>query len=379
MGAIEKFREIYEKRHDYARDWKARHPEGKVLGYFCTYFPEEIAYAGGVLPVRLLGSHEIEDVTAPHLFGMFCPHCRDVLAQGLQGRYEYLDGIAACNSCMHMLQAFESWAINLRLPYFRVDFPQSVQNRHAKSYLRSELECFKEEDIEKWLGRKITDEELDYAIEVYNKNRRLMKEIYELRKSEKPPITGLECMYMVVSSQLMDKEEHNKLLEEALEELKGRTLDREVGTRLMLVGSENDDVEFISMIEQKMALPATVVIDDHCTGSRYFWSEVIPEQDRLQAIASRYIDRPPCPAKDCPEHWRFPHILNLAKEWNVEGVITVQQKFCDPHELDIPGLRKYLQENGVPSYFLELDVTVPVGQFATRIEAFIESLMAEIV
>ena len=147
----------------------------------------------------------------------------------------------------------------------------------------------------------------------------------------------------------------------------------------MLVGSENDDVEFISMIEQKMVLPATVVIDDHCTGTRYFWNEVVPEKNRLQAIASRYIDRPPCPAKDWPARRRFPHVLDLAKEWEVEGAIVIQQKFCDPHELDIPALRKYLEDNGVPTYFLELDVTVPLGQFSTRVEAFIESLMLDLV
>jgi len=380
MGAIEKFQEVYENRHDYANIWKAKHPKGKILGCFCTYVPEEIPYAAGVLPIRILGSHEIEDYTAPHLFAMFCPFCRDVLAQGLQGRYQYLDGICDANCCMHLLQSFEAWGLNVKPPpkVLRVDTPASTQNPHSKGYLSGELKYFKE-DIEEWVGKKITDHDLDHAIEVYNENRRLMREIYELRKADHPPITGLESMYMVVSSQFMDKEEHNKLLKEALKELKDRKLNRETGTRLMIVGSENDDVEFISMVEEKLVLPATIVIDDHCTGSRYFWNEVPQEKDRLYALASRYIDRAPCPNKDWPERLRFPHVLQLAKDWRAEGAIVIQQKFCDPHELDIPPLREYLGKNGVPTYFLELDVTVPVGQFSTRAEAFIESLMEEIV
>lgn len=380
MGAIEKFQEVYENRHDYARIWKAKHPGGKVLGCFCTYVPEEIPYSAGVLPVRVLGCHEIEDYTAPHLFAMFCPFCRDVLAQGLQGRYEYLDGICDANCCMHLLQSFEAWGLNVnpKPKVLRVDTPCSTQNPHTKEYLRGELECFKK-DIEDWAGKEISWPDLDNAIEVYNENRRLMKRIYELRKSDHPPITGLESMYMVVSSQFMDKAEHNELLKEALVELQDRKLRREAGTRLMLVGSENDDVEFIGMIEQKVALPATVVIDDHCTGSRYFWNEVLPENDPLQALSSRYIDRTPCPNKDWPERRRFPTVAQLAKDWHVEGAIIIQQKFCDPHELDIPPLREYLEKNGVPTYFLELDVTVPVGQFSTRVEAFIESLMDDIV
>jgi len=45
----------------------------------------------------------------------------------------------------------------------------------------------------------------------------------------------------------------------------------------------------------------------------------------------------------------------------------------------MPPLRKYLEDNGVPTYFLELDVTLPVGQFSTRVEAFLESLMLDII
>lgn len=380
MGAIEKFQEIYDNRGDYIRDWKSRHPNSKVLGTFCTYVPEEIAFAGGVLTTRCLGSHEIEDETAPHLFGTFCPFCRDVLAQGLKGRAEYLDGICDANCCMHLLQAFEAWHINVKPQpkIFRVDTPSCVQRPQSTEYLRVELECFKE-DIEEWVGRKITDKDIDHAIEVFNENRRMMREIYDLKKASNPSITGLECMYMVVSGMLMDKEEHNELLKKALEELKTRKLDRDPGMRLMLIGSECDDVKFISMVESGMSLPATIVIDEMCTGTRHFWNDVIPEKDRMNAISKRYIDRTPCPAKDFPDRIRFGRALKFAKDWNVEGVLLLQQKFCDPHELDIPELKQYLNDNGFPTYFLELDVTVPVGQFSTRIEAFIESLMLDIV
>ena len=40
-------------------------------------------------------------------------------------------------------------------------------------------------------------------------------------------------------------------------------------------------------------------------------------------------------------------------------------------------LNKYLKENGIPSLFLEFDVTVPIGQFKIRTEAFLEMLTEE--
>lgn len=143
----------------------------------------------------------------------------------------------------------------------------------------------------------------------------------------------------------------------------------------MIIRSEDGDCEFVKTVEEEMTLPATFVIQDHCTGSGYFWNEVIPQEDRLMAIAARYLDRVPCPTKDWPVHTRFPHILNLLKEYNVEGVILMQQKFCDPHELDMPALEKLLQDKGYHTYFLEFDITVPVGQFQTRVEAFLETMV----
>ena len=276
--------------------------------------------------------------------------------------------IAQC--CLHMRQAFTSWRIHIPTEYsYYLYMPHGVQSPRAYPYLRGELADFKK-SLEKWTGKTITNEDLDRAIKVYNTNRRLMKQVYEYRKKSDPPLTGLEAMELVVSSQMTDKEEHNHALKGLLEALPERKLRRPTGTRLMILGSEDDDTEFIKMVE---SLGATLVIDDHCTGSRYFWNEVTPQEDRLLAIATRYIDRPACPSKDWPERTRLPHILKLAKDFNVQGTLLIQQKFCDPHELDIPVVRQHLEKSGIPTYFLEFDVTVPVGQFKTRVEAFLET------
>ncbi|MDI6707602.1 MAG: benzoyl-CoA reductase, bzd-type, subunit N [Candidatus Thermoplasmatota archaeon] len=370
---FQKFKEWYENRHDYAKEWKEK-TGGKVLGYFCTYVPEEIIYAGGILPVRIFGSHEPQDVTEPHIFGMYCPFCRDCLAQGLKGKYSYLDGIMIAQSCLHIRQAFTSWQLHIPINYsYYFLMPNKVQSPRAKPYLIGELAEFKS-SLEKWTGKPISDKDLDRGIEILNVNRRLMRQIYELRQNANPPLSGLEAMEMVVSSQLVDKREHNEELAKLLCELPTQKEGRNNGVRLMIVGSENDDTQFIKMVESS---GATLVIDDHCTGSRYFWNETVADENRLAAIADRYIERPPCPSKDWEERRRLPHLLKLAKDYNVKGAILVQQKFCDPHELDIPAIREYFNKNGIPSLTLELDVTVPIGQFKVRIEAFLEMLRGE--
>ena len=126
---LEMFKEWYEARHEYAKEWKKKNPKGKVMGYFCTYVPEEILYAADILPVRILGSHEPQDVTEPHIFGMYCPFCRDCLAQGLKGRYDYLDGVMIAQSCLHIRQAFTSWQLHIPTAYsYYLPMPHNVQS-----------------------------------------------------------------------------------------------------------------------------------------------------------------------------------------------------------------------------------------------------------
>jgi benzoyl-CoA reductase subunit C len=305
---------------------------------------------------------------------MFCPFCRDCLAQGLKGRYDYLDGIMIAQSCLHIRQAFTSWEKHRPREFsYYLCMPHHVQSPRALPYLTGELNDFKTA-VEGWTGKSISDGDLDKAIEVYNENRRLMHAVYELRQDDSPPLTGEEAMQMVLSGQMTDKAEHNKELKGILSELKEKTNGRDAGTRLMILGSEDDDIEFINMVESS---GATFVVDEHCTGTRYFWNEVVPRENRVEAIAARYIDRVPCPTKDWMERDRIPHILKLAEEWNVSGAIVIQQKFCDPHEIDIPAIRKALEEKGIKTLFLEFDVTVPLGQFKVRVEAFLEMLSEE--
>lgn len=368
------FKTWYEDRHDYARDWQSR-TGGKVMGCFCSYAPEEILVAANWLPARVLGSHEPQDVAEKHIFGMYCPFCRDVLAQGLKGRYDYLDGILLTQSCIHLRQAFVSWKMHVEVPFEHyIYMPQKVQTQHAVPYHKSELVKFRAA-LEEWQGITLTDDDLDRGIAIVNENRDLMRQVYEHRKGFNPKVTGTEAMWMTTSSMWVDKEEHSAELKKVLAQLETREpLNREDTAKLMFIGSENDDIPFIEMVE---AVGATVVVDDHCTGTRYFWNQCVPEEDRMTAISRRYIDRPACPVKDWEERTRFDHILNLARDFDVQGAIIIQQKFCDPHETDMVPLRAFLDDNDIPNLMLEFDATTPIGPFRIRVEAFLEMIGQE--
>ncbi len=370
---LEQFREWEQNRHDYAKAWKEK-TGGKVVGYFCTYVPEEILYAADILPVRILGSHEPHDVTEAHIFGMFCPFCRDCLAQGLKGRYDYLDGIMIAQSCLHIRQAYTSWEKHIPVDFsYYLPMPNNVQSPRAVTYLAGELKVFKS-SLEKWIGKEISDEDIRRGIEVMNENRSLIHSLYDLKKQDSPPISGEETMEVAMSQQMVEKKEHSAALKTLVEQLSAQSGSGNNGTRLMILGSEDDDISFVNMVE---SVGATVVIDDHCVGTRYFWNNVDEGEDVFDAIARRYCERPACPSKDWIDRSRTEHILKLAGDYNVKGVIVIQQKFCDPHEIDIPAITKALNDAEIKTLFLEFDVTVPIGQFKIRVEAFLEMLQEE--
>ena len=370
MAALDRFRSIVENRHRYAMEWKASTGR-KVMGYLCTYLPDELIYATGSLPVRILGSHEPQDVSERHIYSKWCPCSRDFLAQGLLGRYDYLDGILQGQCCIHMKQTYVNWCRHLNPGYcYDLYVPPYLQSPMARTNLARGLEELRR-SLEEATGTALTPYVIRSALEVYDTNRRLLRAIYDLQKQDTPPLTGTETMEVVLATMLMDKKEANAYLEELLAELKARPQQGNGHLRLMFIGSGNDDLDFLRLLD---SMDLSVVVDEHCIGTRYFWSITPDDADPIAAIADRLIAKPPCPNKDLVEKRRMAFLEEIARDFRVQGVIIMQQKFCDPHQWDAPDIKATMEKMGIPTLFLESDIVVPVGQFRTRVEAFAEMM-----
>lgn len=372
---FQEFTDNFEHRHEYAKDWKKR-TGGKVVGFLCSYAPEEMLYAANILPVRLIGAQKSSDLVEKYMASNIgCSFCRDCLGQGLEGEYDYIDGIVQGQTCLHTGEVFWIWQkhIPVEFSYF-LGVPHSTQGVGSIEYLAEAYREFKVA-LEEWTGKEITDEDLDRAIDVFNTNRSRIREIFDYRKKDDPPVTGAEALDLALSAQIMDRQEHNEMMQKVLRDLPNRQLDRETGTRIIIIGSINTDREFMKLVEEELDLPATIVIDDTCTGMRYNFNDVTPQEDRLLAISIRYNHRPPCPNKDWPKRRRTPFINHLIKAYNVEAAILFNQKFCQPHMLDNAFIEGKLKEKDIPTLHLEFDIRMPKGQFRTRVEAMLETTM----
>lgn len=369
MRVLEQFRTLLSTRHEVARNWKSRNKP--VVGWTCTYTPEEIIHAADVLPVRILGSSGSTRLADAYCPDNMCSFCRSCFDTTLKGDYDYLDGYVASNSCDNRGKMYDLWKHHAKHSYIYLINTPHTNTERAHSFFYDEIVRFKE-SLEKAFGTPISDQSLRKAIKVYNDNRTLLKKVYDLRREDPPLISGVEALEIVLSSMLTPKDEHNKLLNRLLREVFSRSNPPKSGVRLLVSGSVIDDAELLRIVE---AVGGSVVADDLCTGSRYFWDLVDSDvESPLRAIARRYLDKVPCPFTYQSED-RFRHVMDMAKGYNVEGAIIFVLKFCDTHMFDAPPLKEELESSGLPVLYLEWEHAMTgIAQLRTRIEAFIEMI-----
>jgi len=372
---IEDFRRITENTHAYA---KSLQEKGRPLaGYMCTHVPEEILYAAGMVPVRILTAHVSQAMTRSYIHETYCSFSHDCAYQGLQHHYDYLDLLVHSSSCIHMAEAFNVWVrfAGFEGKSYLISFPHIIHAKPAAGLIVESFAEFKQ-FIEKFAKRTITDDDLERAIQVYNHTRRLLKRLWEFLKQDHPPIKGTDVATVTLASQVMDKQECNQMLEQLIQRLEAEPGNAAPGVRLMVTGGACDDMRIFSLIEQ-LNYPTSLIFIDSCTAARYFWFEV-PEgrPDKLQAIAEGLISRIPCPAKDSVpgtgEKKRFRFIQQFIQDFKPDGVIFLYQRFCSPQSMDIVALKPVVKMLGIPWIELELDTTVPVTQFGTQLEALVE-------
>jgi benzoyl-CoA reductase subunit C len=137
----------------------------------------------------------------------------------------------------------------------------------------------------------------------------------------------------------------------------------------MIAGNTFETIELLQAVEES---GGNVVVDDIDIGSRYYFSAVDENAEPLRALAERYLRKVPCPCKH-PAETRFYHILKLAKDYRVKGVILLTQKYCDTHLYDRPWLESSLKDNGIPVLIVDhSDTGWTGGKFKTMVQAFIE-------
>ena len=374
MTIMEKFSQAIPLANPWINSWR---DEGKkVLGYFCTYIPEEIMYAADILPVRVrartcgAGDTPMGDA---YMTPTACSYTRCCLELANQNHYDFLDGIVSCNSCDQIRRLYDNIRYKAPFPYHYIMGVPGCVSDTTHEWFRHEITKFKE-SLEKTFEVNISDEKLSKAIQVYNKSRTLLKELYNLRKRDNPPISGTDVLNIISAGISMPRDQFNDLLTLQLQELKEKDGISDHKARIMIVGSMLDEPEYMKVIED---LGGLVVTDAQCLGTRYFWDLIDENKNPIDAIGERYLSKISCPRMTGKYTEREDFMVKLIKEFNVDGVILQRMKFCILWWAEIFLLRKRLKEEGIP--FLELEreyVLSGAGAMKTRVQTFMEILEA---
>jgi benzoyl-CoA reductase/2-hydroxyglutaryl-CoA dehydratase subunit BcrC/BadD/HgdB len=143
--------------------------------------------------------------------------------------------------------------------------------------------------------------------------------------------------------------------------------------RVLVYGSVIDAPSFIELIEQS---GVNVVIDDTCIGSRNFWNEVAYTTDPMDGLVATYFDQFRCPRMiRTSDPRRFDYLVDMAREFRVDGIIFHCMRFCDSNMFEVPDVRDTLSAAGIPVLYLEDDYTTGSrAQLKTRIQAFAEQV-----
>ena len=355
------------------KDWKAKGK--KVVGFFCSYVPEEILYAADILPVRVrapgCNNTTSADVYFSHLNCSFMRACLDF---ALEGKYDFLDGFVFTNSCDHVRRVYDTLKelSSKKFPFIEfISVPHKVSEQ-STSFYRDQLVEFRKK-VEKLSGIEVGEDKLKHAIEVYNETRSLLKRVYSLRKGSSPPLTGAETLRVILAGHALPKDQYNGVLERLLEELSETEGISDYKARLMITGSGGcDDPAYLQIIEE---LGGMIVTDSLCFGSRYFWEPVKMNGDLMLSLATSYLNRPSCAGMCDKVVERSDYIKAMVEEFKVDGVIFERMRYCDLWGGQILTLRKELKEAGIPLLELEREYILgSTGQLRTRAQAFLERI-----
>jgi bzd-type benzoyl-CoA reductase N subunit len=355
------------------KNWKDQ--GGKILGYFCSTVPEELITAAGLVPFRMraTGSTSTEESDAFYS-SINCSFARHCFNLALTGEFKFLDGVICINSCDHVRRIYDNWIRFVPdTPFIEVmSLPRKTEPAQVAWY-RDEINLLKGK-LEKHFGVEISDKTLWKAIKLHNETRRLQKKLYELRKQERPPITGAETLAVMVAGTAMPKAQYNNMLRELLGELSGAKGPGGHRARLMIVGGILDDPAYIKVIEDQGGL---VVADSLCFGTRIMWVEVDESlNDPAEALAKYYVaDRPSCPRFYGEHDNRAKYVIDMCRKFKCDGVIGERLMFCDLWAVEHYMLGQDLKTAGIPMLKLDREyITGGIGQLRTRVQAFLETM-----
>ncbi len=347
-----------------AKQWKAS-AEGKVLvGYFPIYFPREIVHAMNGIAVGIMGTGDRKQIIKGDAYyqSYICHLPRGVIEMALDKNLESFDGFvfpSICDCIRNLSGMFKLAGKGRFQRYF--DYPQNFSEQTGGEFYRTELDKIIS-DIYGINGAVLTPKELNNSIRLYNRNRRMIEEIYDIRSNNPASLSAIDTYHIIRAGMVMPVEEHNALLEEVISLISENSGEQLDNIRVVVSGSfcEQPPIGLIKSIE---LAGCYIVDDDFMLGSRWIQGDIDDtSEDPLNEIVKSYLYQSTFSSAiydvGNPKGKR---LVELVKKREADGIIFSAASFCDPALLDRPELQKECDLAGVP--YISFQYHENTGQF----------------
>jgi benzoyl-CoA reductase subunit C len=328
----------------YAKKWKNENPKRVLVGYMPVYFPREIVHAAGGLAIGIMGAGDRKQIIKGDAFyqSYICHIPRGIIEMALDGNLNDIDGFifpSICDVIRNLSGMFKVIGKGKFIKY--LDYPQNFSDKIGGTFYINELNHVLAE-IKKINGVVVTDEMLWGSIQLYNKNRLLIEEIYDIKQLYPWRLSMEDLYYILRAGMVIPVEEHNGILEEVLESINaniGEPMDK---IRVVVTGAfcEQPPIGLIRTIEMAGCY---IVDDDFLSGSRWLQGDVMTEDsaDPIEALSRAYLNRSRFSASVYSiGDKKGKALVSLAHKREADGIIFAAPSFCDPALFDVPVLQK---------------------------------------
>jgi len=353
----------------------------KVVGTFCVFVPEEIVLAADAVQVGLCAGAEAgKDAAEKVLPRNTCALIKSFVGFKLSRLCPFIEscdlvvGETTCDGKKKAYEIFADYA-----PIYVMEIPQ-MKNACDRELWRTEVLRFKDR-VEEVTGNTITAAKLREAIRVVNERRRVLQRLNRLRAASPVPISGRDVLLInqigFYDDPIRFTENIGKLCDEIEDRVEaGEGIVPKDTPRLMLSGCP--------MAVPNWKLPyiiessgAAIVGEESCIGTRNIRDLVDESGESLNAMLDALVDR--YMRIDCacftPNTERLDHVVEMAKDLKVNGVIHYGLSFCQPYAMEAYKVEKALNAADIPMLSIETDYSMEdVEQLKTRVEAFVEMI-----
>jgi benzoyl-CoA reductase subunit C len=242
-----------------------------------------------------------------------------------------------------------------------LDFPQNFKPQIGGTFYRHELQTVLDE-VCKLNGVEVTAERLNNSISLFNLNRKLINQLYDIHQDFPWRLSAADLYHVVRAGYVIPVEEHNEILTKVVQLIKediGEPMDK---IRVLVIGAfcEQPPAGLIRTIEMAGCY---IIEDDFLLGSRWIQGDIdTSTNEPLEAITSAYLEKSTFASSvfDVSKS-KEARLVELIRHRKVDGVIFAAPSFCDPALLDHPILQKECTDKNIR--FISFLYSENTGQF----------------